>query len=82
MEINQAKKQSFFHLQENVSSLDSLMKNETSEVFFDFTREGTLEHDEDNKEMINLKRKLKTTRELFQFAKDSGNEERALKRRN
>ena len=50
-------------------------------VFFDFTKEGTLESDEDNKDVINLKRKLKTTRESFQFAKDSGNEKRELKKK-
>ena len=68
-------------MQENTSSLDSLMKNAISKVFFDFTKEGTLESDEDDKDVINLKRKLKTTRESFQFAKDSGNEKRELKKK-
>ena len=57
------------------------MKNSTLKLFSYSTKEGTLESDEDNKDVINLKRKLKTTRESFQFAKDSGNEERALKKK-
>ena len=39
-----------------------------------------MESDEDDKEAIN-KRELKTIRESFQSAKDSRNEERALKKK-
>jgi len=45
-----------------MSSLDSFMKNATSKVFFDFTKEGTLDSEQDDKRIINLKRKLKITR--------------------
>ena len=64
-----------------MSSLDSFMKNATSKVFLDFTKEGTLDSEQDDKRIINLKRKLKIARESFQFAMDSGNEERALKKK-
>ena len=49
--------------------------------FFDFTKEGTLDSEQDDKRVVNLKRKLKTTRESFQLAMDSGNEERDLKKK-
>ena len=40
-----------------------------------------MESDEDDKETLNLKHEFKTTRESFQFANDSGNEERAFKKK-
>ena len=55
------------------------MKNVASKVFC--AKEDAFESDEGGEEAISLKRKSKTNRRAFQFAKDSRNEERELKKK-